>query len=74
MINESGITEKERQENPQTMVNILQFYKETTERKPEDQILEKFNHAGGPEAKSFAGGASTVASPGMYPAAYTGEQ
>lgn len=71
MINESGITEKERQENPQTMVDILQFYKETTERKPEDQILEKFNHAAGPE-KVYTPGPGPVTSPGMYPTAYTG--
>ncbi|KAL2203145.1 Pkinase-domain-containing protein [Sarocladium strictum] len=71
LINESGISEKERQENPQTMVDILQFYKETTERKPEDQILEKFNHAAGPE-KAYTPGPGPVTSPGMYPTAYTG--
>jgi p21-activated kinase 1 len=58
LINESGIPEKERRENPQTMVDILQFYKETTERLPEDQVLEKFHHANG--------------APGMYPTSYMG--
>jgi p21-activated kinase 1 len=67
LINESGIPEKERRENPQTMVDILQFYKETTERPPEDQVLEKFHHAG-QYATSPAGGAS----PGMYPSSYMG--
>ncbi|KAM0218224.1 hypothetical protein ACHAPA_002308 [Fusarium lateritium] len=67
LINESGIPEKERRENPQTMVDILQFYKETTERPPEDQVLEKFHHAG-QYATSPAGGAS----PGTYPSSYMG--
>ncbi|KHN99145.1 ste20-like protein [Metarhizium album ARSEF 1941] len=68
LINESGIPEKERRENPQTMVDILQFYKETTERPPEDQILEKFHHAGPTENRSH----NTPASPNMYPANYMG--
>jgi len=65
LINESGIPEKERRENPQTMVDILQFYKETTERPPEDQVLEKFHHAG-----QYATSPATAASPGMYPSNY----
>ncbi|CAH0018507.1 unnamed protein product [Clonostachys rhizophaga] len=61
LINESGISEKERRENPQTMVDILQFYKETTEKGHEDQVLEKFHNAD-PRYPT---------SPTMYPA-YTG--
>ncbi|KAG9252473.1 kinase-like domain-containing protein [Emericellopsis atlantica] len=64
LINESGISEQERRENPQTMVNILQFYKETTERAPEDN-LEKFQIAPG-DQRQYA------AAPGMYPQNYTG--
>jgi p21-activated kinase 1 len=67
LINESGIPEKERRENPQTMVDILQFYKETTERPPEDQVLEKFHHAG-----QYATSPAAAASPGMYPSNYMG--
>ena len=62
MINESGISEKERRENPQTMVDILQFYKETTERGHEDQVLEKFHNA---DPRQFA------ASPGIMSNNYT---
>lgn len=69
LINESGISEKERRENPQTMVDILQFYKETTERPPEDQVLEKFHHAGQPYNVSSS---NALASPGMYPSNYMG--
>jgi p21-activated kinase 1 len=54
------------------MVDILQFYKETTERPPEDQILEKFNHAGPPDTRTFAAGVGAVSGPGMYPQSYTG--
>ncbi|PKS11506.1 hypothetical protein jhhlp_003271 [Lomentospora prolificans] len=63
LINESGIPEKERQANPQTMVDILQFYKETTEKPKEDQVLEKFHHvAASPEMRQYNGGAQ-----GTYP-------
>ncbi|KEY69134.1 hypothetical protein S7711_04917 [Stachybotrys chartarum IBT 7711] len=67
LINESGIPEKERRENPQTMVDILQFYKETTERPAEDQILEKFHQVGSPDPQQYASSVSNAASPGMYP-------
>ncbi|KAF4504837.1 hypothetical protein G6O67_008237 [Ophiocordyceps sinensis] len=69
LINESGIPEKERRENPQTMVDILQFYKETTERPPEDQSLEKFHHAGSPDIRSPP---LNPTSPAMYPTNYMG--
>ena len=52
------------------MVDILQFYKETTERPPEDQILEKFHHAGPAENRQY----SAPTSPNMYPANYMGKQ
>ncbi|KAG5975895.1 hypothetical protein E4U58_006887 [Claviceps cyperi] len=69
LINESGIPEQERREHPQTMVDILQFYKETTERPPEDQSLEKFHNAGPTDTRPF----NTPASPpAMYPANYMG--
>lgn len=45
------------------MVNILQFYKETTERGPDDN-LEKFQAAPG-DQRQFA-------TPGMYPSHHTG--
>ncbi|RDA92492.1 hypothetical protein CP533_6435 [Ophiocordyceps camponoti-saundersi (nom. inval.)] len=72
LINESGIPEKERRENPQTMVEILQFYKETTERPPEDQILEKFHHAASPEMRQLGSPTLSQPSPAMYPTNYMG--
>ncbi|KAJ6437762.1 Alginate lyase [Purpureocillium lavendulum] len=72
LINESGIPEKERRENPQTMVDILQFYKETQERPPEDQILEKFHHAGTSDMRGYATPPSNPTSPAMYPTNYMG--
>ncbi|RFU77138.1 ste ste20 paka kinase [Trichoderma arundinaceum] len=69
LINESGISEKERRENPQTMVDILQFYKETTERPPEDQSLEKFHNAGATDARQYA---VSPTSPNTYPSNYFG--
>lgn len=68
LINESGISEKERRENPQTMIDVLTFYKETTERPPEDQSLEKFHNAA---ADSRQYGVSPT-SPNTYPGNYFG--
>ncbi|CAK7219206.1 signal transducing kinase of the PAK [Sporothrix bragantina] len=45
LINESGITEKERTQNPEALMQVITFYKETTERPQEDQVLEKFHDA-----------------------------
>ncbi|CAK7265496.1 signal transducing kinase of the PAK [Sporothrix epigloea] len=45
LINESGITEKERTQNPEALMQVITFYKETTERAQEDQVLEKFHDA-----------------------------
>ncbi|GJC96557.1 non-specific serine/threonine protein kinase [Colletotrichum higginsianum] len=71
LINESGIPEKERRENPQTMVDIITFYKETTERPAEDQVLEKFHDARAPDYRQYANAnansPSGAMSPGMYP-------
>ncbi|PHH55272.1 Serine/threonine-protein kinase MST20 [Ceratocystis fimbriata CBS 114723] len=76
LINESGISEKERQANPQTIVEILTFYKETTEKPTEDQVLEKFHHAGSqhhvssPNASSPISPASLQSSGPMSPSSY----
>ncbi|KAI8195896.1 Serine/threonine-protein kinase [Colletotrichum sp. SAR 10_76] len=70
LINESGIPEKERRENPQTMVDIITFYKETTEKPAEDQVLEKFHDARAPDYRQYANASNSPSgamSPGMYP-------
>ncbi|KAJ3484724.1 hypothetical protein NLG97_g6985 [Lecanicillium saksenae] len=72
LINESGIPEKERRENPQTMVDILTFYKETTEKAPEEQGFEKFGHAGSDRSQYASPSSSSPASPNMYPTNYMG--
>lgn len=56
------------------MVDILQFYKETTEKAPEDQVLEKFGHAGAERSQYASPNPSTPASPTMYPTNYMGMQ
>lgn len=51
------------------IADIVTFYKETTERPHEDQVLEKFHDARAPEPRntSGSGGSGGVASsPGMY--------
>ncbi|KAI1498794.1 hypothetical protein F5X99DRAFT_411739 [Biscogniauxia marginata] len=70
LINESGIPENARRENPQMIADIVTFYKETTERPHEDQVLEKFHDVRAPELRSPSGGMAT--SPGMYAPNYAG--
>ncbi|KAL2280798.1 hypothetical protein FJTKL_12303 [Diaporthe vaccinii] len=69
LINESGIPEKDRQANPQMLVDVLTFYKETTEKPHEDQNLEKFHDVRAPEMRQMNSqpGSATLPPPG-----YTG--
>ncbi|KAI0408401.1 hypothetical protein F4802DRAFT_410792 [Xylaria palmicola] len=64
LINESGIPENAQRENPQMIADIVTFYKETTERPHEDQVLEKFRDVRAPELRTPSGGLLT--SPGIY--------
>jgi p21-activated kinase 1 len=50
MINESGITKKEQEQHPQTIVDIVGFYKENTDKGGEE-IFDKFDHAKVPEMR-----------------------
>ncbi|KAI1437120.1 hypothetical protein GGR50DRAFT_142756 [Xylaria sp. CBS 124048] len=65
LINESGIPENAQRENPQMIADIVTFYKETTERPHEDQVLEKFHDVRAPEFRTPSGG-GMVTSPGIY--------
>jgi p21-activated kinase 1 len=51
MINDSGITKKEQEQNPQTIVDIVTFYKDNTEKAEDDAVWEKFDHARAPEIR-----------------------
>ncbi|OTB02161.1 hypothetical protein M426DRAFT_322871 [Hypoxylon sp. CI-4A] len=70
LINESGIPENARRENPQMIADIVTFYKETTEKPHEDQVLEKFHDVRAPELRSPSVG--MAASPSMYASNYAG--
>ncbi|KAI1374505.1 Pkinase-domain-containing protein [Hypoxylon crocopeplum] len=70
LINESGIPENARRENPQMIADIVTFYKETTEKPHEDQVLEKFHDVRAAELRTHSGGMAT--SPGMYASNYAG--
>ncbi|KAL1898610.1 signal transducing kinase of the PAK [Sporothrix stenoceras] len=75
LINESGITEKERTQNPEALMQVITFYKETTEKAQEDQVLEKF-HDARPGMPSHANSSASLTTPspsvpaGGVPAAY----
>ncbi|KAJ1338396.1 p21-activated kinase 1 [Microdochium nivale] len=58
LINESGIPENARRENPQMIADIVKFYKETTEKPPEDQVFEKFHDARAHELQPSSSGMS----------------
>ncbi|KAK8869246.1 Pkinase-domain-containing protein [Apiospora arundinis] len=61
LIDESGIPENTQRENPHMIANLVTFYKETTERPHEDQVLEKFRDVRAPELRRSGG-----MSPGIY--------
>jgi len=50
MINDSGITKKEQEQNPQVVMEIVGFYKENAE-KAGDEVWDKFENAKAPELR-----------------------
>jgi p21-activated kinase 1 len=50
MINDSGITKKEQEQNPQVVMEIVGFYKENAE-KAGDEVWDKFENAKTPELR-----------------------
>lgn len=48
MINDSGITKKEQEQHPQTIVDIVGFYNQNA-NKEEDEVWKKFEQAKAPE-------------------------
>lgn len=45
MLQESGISKKEQEQHPQTMVDIMKFYEKNAGGKDEDEVWHKFDHA-----------------------------
>lgn len=45
MLRENGISRTDQERNPQTIVDIMTFYKDTAEGKTEDDVWHKFDHA-----------------------------
>jgi p21-activated kinase 1 len=50
MINDSGITKKEQEQNPQAIIDVVGFYKENAER-GSDEVWEKFENAKVPDLR-----------------------
>ena len=67
MINESGITKTEQEQNPQTIMDIVTFYKDTTEGKGQDGVWHKFDNARAQDIQSSpllpSGGYSVMSPP-----------
>lgn len=51
MLNDSGITKKEQEQHPQTIVDIVGFYNENA-NKGGDEVWDKFDHANVPEMRT----------------------
>jgi len=64
MINDSGITKKEQEQHPQTIVDIVGFYKENAD-KGGDEVWEKFDHAKAPELRVGTAAPAPLGSPGL---------
>jgi len=63
MINDSGITKKEQEQHPQTIVDIVGFYKENAEKSGEE-VWDKFEHAKAPDLR-VGTSAPPLNSPGL---------
>lgn len=66
MINET-ISKKEQEQHPQTIVDIVNFYKDNTEKRADDGVWEKFNHAGTQEPRQNYVGNSTSPNTPQHP-------
>ncbi|CAG8978010.1 hypothetical protein HYALB_00000680 [Hymenoscyphus albidus] len=62
MLNDSGITKKEQETHPQTIVDIVGFYNENA-NKGGDEVWDKFDHANVPEMRNAPNG--TALSPAL---------
>ncbi|KAI9702846.1 MAG: signal transducing kinase of the PAK [Candelina mexicana] len=71
MIQESGITKKEQEQNPQTVLDIVTFYKDNTEGKNEDGVWHKFDHTRAQDIQPGFGSIGPI-SPGGVTSSYTG--
>lgn len=74
MLQDSGISKKEQEQHPQTMVDIMKFYEKNAGGREDEDVWHKFDNARFAEAQSnappnsgayspMAGGASPAASP-----------
>ncbi|EEH46272.2 STE/STE20/PAKA protein kinase, partial [Paracoccidioides brasiliensis Pb18] len=45
MLQESGISKKEQEQHPQTMVDIMKFYEKSAAGRDDDDVWHKFGHA-----------------------------
>ncbi|KZF21127.1 Pkinase-domain-containing protein [Xylona heveae TC161] len=54
MLQESGISKKEQEQNPQTIMDIVTFYKDNAEGRNDEGVWHKFDHARAQELKPAA--------------------
>jgi len=45
LLENSGVSQREQEQNPQAVMDIVAFYSEQTQTKPEEEVFQKFNHA-----------------------------
>lgn len=68
MLDDNGITKKDQEQNPQTLADVVNFYKDTVAHPNNDDVWDKFENARGREHDSQNGGpvSSTIATPSPY--------
>lgn len=52
LLNDSGITKKEQEQNPQTVIDVVTFYKDNAAKADNEAVWEKFDHARPTETES----------------------
>ncbi|KAH0545248.1 hypothetical protein FGG08_000702 [Glutinoglossum americanum] len=70
-LEESGISKKEQEQNPQTIMDIMTFYKNNTEGKEDDGVWKKFDHARAQEIQQHQLLPRMPISPGPISPAYS---
>lgn len=73
MLATAGISEQEQRKDPKTVLDVVQFYKENTEKDPEDGYWHKFDHARPQDSQQNFHPLSIITSPSVgTPASYAG--
>ena len=66
MLQESGISRREQEQNPQAIIDVMTFYKDTAEGKGEEEVWHKFDHARAQDTPRNAPSPLSTSASGQY--------